>query len=47
MTYTVQLDFFIDEDTVREDDEVKDILQEIFNVSNCYASNIKVIDVND
>ena len=47
MTYTVQLDFFIDEDTVREDDEVKDVLQEIFDVSNCCASNIKVIDVND
>ena len=47
MEYTVQLDFFIDEDGIRTDDEVKEVLEEIFDYSNCSASNIKVIFVND
>ena len=47
MTYTVQLDFFIDEDAIRTDEEVIDVVKEIFDYSNCYASNIKVIDIND
>lgn len=47
MNYTVQLDFFIDEDAVRTDEEVKEVMREIFDCSNCSASNIKVIDVND
>ena len=47
MKYTVQLDFSIDEeDAVRTDEEVKDVVEEIFDYSNCSASNIKVIDVN-
>ena len=45
--YTVQLDFFIDEDVVRTDEEVKEVLEEIFDYSNCGASDIKVISVND
>ena len=47
MKYTVQLDFFIDEDAVRTDEEVKEVVEEIFDYGNCSASNIKVIDVND
>lgn len=47
MKYTVQLDFFIDEDVVRTDEEVKEVLEEIFDYSNCSASDIKVISVND
>ena len=47
MNYTVQLDFFIDEDAVRTDEEVKEVVEEIFDYSNCNASNIKVIDIND
>lgn len=47
MTYTVKLDFFIDEDVVRTDKEVEEVLKEIFDYCNCYASNIKVIEVND
>ena len=47
MNYTVQLDFFIDEDAIRTDEEVKEVVEEIFDYSNCNASNIKVIDVND
>lgn len=47
MTYTVQLDFFIDDDEIRTDEEVKDVVKEIFDYSNCYVSDIKVIDVND
>lgn len=38
MTYTVQLDFFIDEDVVRTDEEVKNVLEEIFD-SCRYQSN--------
>ena len=48
MKYTVQLDLSIDEeDAVRTDEEVKEVVGEIFDYSNCSASNIKVIDVND
>lgn len=47
MTYTVKLDFFIDEDTVRTDEEVVKVLKEIFDYSNCSASDIEVLDVND
>ena len=48
MNYTVQLDFSIDEeDTVRTDEEVKEVVEEIFDYSNCSATNIRVIDVND
>ena len=47
MNYTVQLDFFIDEDAVRTDEEVKEVVEEIFDYSNCSATNIRVIDVND
>ena len=47
MNYTVQLDFSIDENAIRTDEEVKEVVEEIFDYSNCSASNIKVIDVND
>ena len=47
MKYTVQLDFFIDEDIVRTDEEVKSVIEEIFDYNNCDTSNIKVIGVND
>ena len=47
MTYTVQLDFFIDEDVVRTDEEVEKVLDEIFEYASCYASDIEVLDVND
>ena len=47
MNYTVQLDFFIDEDAIRTDEEVKEVVEEIFDYSNCSATNIRVISVND
>ena len=47
MTYTVKLDLFIDEDTIRTDDKVQDIVKEIFDYCNCSASNIVVLDVDD
>ena len=47
MTYTVKLDFFIDEDVIRTDKEVEEVLKEIFDYSSCYVSNIRVIEVND
>lgn len=47
MTYTVKLDFFIDEDVVRTDKEVEEVLKEIFDYCNCSASDIKVLDIND
>lgn len=43
MKYTVQLDFFIDEDTMRTDKEVEEVVKEIFDYCNCYASNVIVI----
>ena len=47
MTYTVQLEFFIDEDGVRSDEQVEAVVKEIFDYCNCDASNIRVLDVND
>lgn len=47
MTYTVQLDFWIDEDTIRTDEDVEEVLDEIFEWCHCSASNIRVLDVND
>lgn len=47
MTYTVQLDFFIDEDGVRTDESTKELVYEIFDYCNCSASNIQVLAVND
>ena len=47
MTYTVQLDFWIDEDVVRTDEEVKEVLDTIFDSCATSVSNIRVIDVND
>lgn len=47
MTYTVQLDFFIDEDSVMSNEEVQLVVKEIFDCCNCDASNIRVVDVND
>lgn len=47
MTYTVQLDFFIDEDVIRTDAQVAELLEEMFDYCACSASNILVLEVND
>lgn len=47
MTYTVQLDFWIDEDGIRTDEEVIEVVTDIFDYSGCDASNVRVIEVND
>ena len=47
MTYTVVLDFFIEEDGMMNDAEVQSIVEEIFDGYNCSASNIRVLEVND
>ena len=47
MTYTVQLDFWIDEDGIRTKEKIIEVIQEIFDYSGCSASNIRVIEVND
>lgn len=47
MTYTVQLDFSISEDGIRTDEEVEKVVREIFDYSDCFASNVRVLGVND
>lgn len=47
MTYTVQLDFFMDDDVIRTDEEIKEIVKEIFDGYNCSTENIRVLDIND
>lgn len=47
MTYTVQLDFIIDENVIRAKKDIENLVKEIFDYSDCYASNIKVLCVND
>ena len=47
MKYTVQLEFWINEDGVRTDAEVIEVVKDIFDYSDCSASNVRVIEVND
>lgn len=47
MTYTVQLDFSMDEDDIMTDEQVKDVLTEIFDICNISVSNINILDIND
>lgn len=47
MTYTVALDFFIDDDRIMTDKEVQKVVKEIFDTCNCDASNIRLIEIND
>jgi hypothetical protein len=47
MTYTVQLDFFIEEDAIKTNKEVEHLVKEIFDYCNCIASNVRLIDVGD
>ena len=47
MTYTVQLDFFIDSDEIMSKAEVQEVVKEIFDAFNCDAFNVQVIDIND
>ena len=47
MKYTVQLDFYIDEDIVRTEEEIEELLKEIFDYCSCSASDIKVIGENN
>lgn len=48
MTYTVQLDFWIDgENDISTDEQISDILKELINGAFYGIENIKVVDVND
>lgn len=47
MTYTVQLDFVINDDEILSDDAITDTLKFVLEESNCQVRNIKVLDVND
>lgn len=47
MRYSVQLDFWIDEDGIRTDEEVIETVKEIFDYCSCSASNVRVLEVND
>ena len=47
MTYVVQLEFWIDEYKIRTDEEIAEVVKDIFDYSNCSASNIKVIEIDD
>lgn len=43
MTYTVKLDFDIDEDAVRTNEEVEELVKEIFDYSDLSAFNVEVV----
>ncbi len=47
MTYTIQLDFQMDDDRILTDDQISYIMHEIFNDCNCTASNVRVLEIND
>lgn len=42
--YQVELSFLIDEDKIRTDEEIKELLEEIFNTDNCKFWGATVID---
>lgn len=47
MTYTVKLDFSIDTDDIMTDETVQQMVKDIFDYCNCWAENIRVLEVND
>lgn len=47
MTYTVQVEFFMDDDEIRTDEYIINIVKEIFSGCNCDASHVKVLAVDD
>ena len=47
MKYTIQLDLFIDNDNIMSEKEVQEVVEEIFNYTSMWASNIRVVEVND
>ena len=47
MTYTVKLDFFIDDDEIRTNEQIVEMIKEIFDNNNCSASNVIIYDIND
>lgn len=41
MVYTVKLDFSIDENVIRTDEEVEELVEEVFDNASLYAFNIE------
>lgn len=46
MTYTIQLDFFIDDNEIMEEKELQEVVEAIFENVNCEALNINLIKIN-
>lgn len=42
--YKVELNFLIDEDRIRTEEEIKELLEGIFNTDNCKFWGAKIID---
>lgn len=47
MTYTLSLDFWIDDDEIIPNEELVEVLEEILNGTAWGVNNIRVLDVND
>lgn len=47
MKYTVQLDFYIEEDVIRTEKSLEDVIKETIDYGGCAASNVKLINVSD
>lgn len=47
MTYTLSLDFWMDDDEIIPDEELIEIIEQMLNGTAWGASNIRVLDVND
>ena len=47
MIYTIKFNLDIDDDNIATDDEIKSIMEQVFESINAGVSDVKVIDIND
>ena len=47
MVYTVEFDLDIDDENIANEEELKDVVEEVFKSINSSISNFKLIEVND
>jgi len=47
MIYTINLDFYVDDNKILTDDELSKILKELISSTGFTAENVKIIDIND
>ena len=47
MIYTINLDFYVDDNKILTDEDLSEILKELINSTGFTVANVKIIDIND